>query len=179
MAEGEDSMNKLWALFGTFLKVNLLTTSGPASSGLLYAEAVGRLMSHEEFIEAVGYSSVLPGSDAIQLAMFIGYRVAGIAGALIALLGAILPPTVIMLSLAAALNQLRGEAWIEGFVKGLAPALAALLLMTAYQLVGARSWQGWWPLVLGLGSLAAIAIFKIPAALVLLAAGIVGIIVFQ
>jgi chromate transporter len=172
-------MDKLWALFGTFLKVNLLTTSGPASSGLLYTEAVGKLMSHEEFIEAVGYSSVLPGSDAIQLAMFIGYRVAGIPGALIALLGAILPPTVIMLSLAAVLNQLRGEAWIAGFVKGLAPALAALLLITSYQLIGQGGWQGWVPIVLGVSSLIAIVLLKVPAALVLLVAGVSGIFLFR
>lgn len=172
-------MNKLWSLFGIFLKVNLLTTSGPASSGLLYTEAVGRLMTHEEFVEAVGYSSVLPGSDAVQLAMFIGYRVAGIPGALIALLGAILPPTVIMLSLAALLNQLRGEAWIAGFVKGLAPALAALLLITAYQLIGGNGWQGWVPIILGIASLLAIAVLKVPAALVLLMAGVMGIFFFQ
>jgi chromate transporter len=172
-------MDKLWTLFGTFLKVNLLTTSGPASSGLLYTEAVGKLMSHEEFIEAVGYSSVLPGSDAIQLAMFIGYRVAGIPGALIALLGAILPPTVIMLSLAAVLNQLRGEAWIAGFVKGLAPALAALLLITSYQLIGQGGWQGWVPIILGVSSLIAIALLKVPAALVLLVAGVLGIFLFR
>ncbi|MDF1500109.1 MAG: chromate transporter [Anaerolineales bacterium] len=172
-------MNKLWTLFSIFLKVNLLTTSGPASSGLLYSEAVGNLMSHEEFIEAVGYSSVLPGSDAIQLAMFIGYRVGGIPGALVAFIGAVLPPTVIMLSLAAVLNQLRGEAWIGGFVRGLAPALAALLLITAYQLISQSGAQGWLPVLLGMASLAAIGLFKVPAALVLLAAGLVGIFLFS
>ena len=38
-------MNNWWSLFVTFLKVNLLTTSGTASVGLLYSEAVGKLMS--------------------------------------------------------------------------------------------------------------------------------------
>lgn len=172
-------MDKWLSLFLTFLKVNLLTTSGSASVGLLYAEAVGKLMTHEEFIEAVGYSSVLPGSDALQLAMFVGYRVGGVAGALIACLGAILPPTVIMLAVAAILNQLRGEAWIGGFIKGLAPALAALLLITAYQLFGQGGWQGWIPIALGVASLVFIAVFKAPPALVLLGAGAVGIFIFR
>jgi len=87
----------LWQLFLLFLKVNLLTTSGPASVGLLYKEAVGTLMDEGQFVEAVGFSSVLPGSDALQLAMFVGYSAAGLPGALVALLGSILPPTVIML----------------------------------------------------------------------------------
>ncbi|HUX75350.1 MAG TPA: chromate transporter [Anaerolineae bacterium] len=169
-------MNRWVALFVTFLKVNLLTTSGSASVGLLYSEAVDKLMSHEEFVEAVGYSSVLPGSDALQLAMFVGYRVGGVPGALIACLGAILPPTVIMLSVAAVLTRLRSQAWIGGFVKGLAPALAALLLITAYQLVGGEGWRGWPPLLLGLASLLAMTVFRVPPPIVLIAAGLVGIV---
>jgi chromate transporter len=169
-------MNRWVALFVTFLKVNLLTTSGSASVGLLYSEAVDKLMSHEEFVEAVGYSSVLPGSDALQLAMFVGYRVGGVPGALIACLGAILPPTVIMLSVAAVLTRLRSQAWIGGFVKGLAPALAALLLITAYQLVGGEDWRGWPPLLLGLASLLAMTVFRVPPPIVLIAAGLVGIV---
>jgi len=172
-------MDNLWLLFVTFLKVNLLTTSGSASVGLLYTESVGKLMSREEFVEAVGYSSVLPGSDALQLAMFVGYRVGGVPGALVACLGAILPPTLIMLILAALLTRLRSESWIGSFVKGLAPALAALLCMTAYQVVGEKGWQGWPPIVLGLGSLLALVVFKVPPPLVLLAAGLLGIVLFR
>jgi len=147
--------------------------------GLLYSEAVGKLMSREEFVEAVGYSRVLPGSDAVQLAVFVGYRVGGVPGALIACLGAILPPMVIMFAMAVVLTRLRGEAWIEGFVRGLAPALAALLLITAYNLIGEGGWRGWPPLLLGLASLLAIAAFKVPPAIVLIAAGLVGIILFR
>jgi chromate transporter len=172
-------MDRRWSLFLTFLKVNLLTTSGSASVGLLYSEVVGKLMSREEFVEAVGYSSVLPGSDALQLAMFVGYRVAGVPGALIACLGAILPPTVIMLSVAAVLTRLRGEAWIGGFVKGLAPALAALLLVTAYNVVGIGGWREWPPLFLCVTSLLAVSVLRIPPAIVLLAAGFVGVILFR
>jgi chromate transporter len=172
-------MNKWWSLFLTFLKVNLLTTSGTASVGLLYSEAVGNLMTREEFVEAVGYSSVLPGSDAIQLAMFVGYRVGGVAGAIIACLGAILPPTVIMLSVAAVLTRLRGEAWIDGFVRGLAPALSALLIVTAYQVIGEGGWRQWPPVALGLLSLLALTVFRIPPAIVLIAAGLLGIIFFR
>lgn len=171
--------NKLWALFLTFIKINLLTSSGPASAGLLYSEVVGKLLTHEEFIEAVGYSSVLPGSDALQLAMFVGYRVGGVPGALLACLGAVLPPTVIMLAVAAILTRLRGEAWIGSFVKGLAPALAALLLIAAYHLIAESGTRLWPPLILGALCLLAMAVFKAPPILILLAAGFVGIFWFR
>ena len=50
-------MSQIWQLFLIFLKINLLTTSGPASVGLLYDQAVGKFMTESQFIEAVGLSS--------------------------------------------------------------------------------------------------------------------------
>lgn len=110
------TFTELFKLFWTFIKINLLTTSGPASVGLLYEEAVGTMMTESEFVEAVGFSSVLPGSDALQLAMFVGHAVGGLWGALAALLGSVLPPTVLMLGIISVLQRLRGEAWVGSFV---------------------------------------------------------------
>jgi len=118
-------------LFWLFIKINLLTTSGPASVGLLYKEAVGKFMSESEFVEAVGFSSVLPGSDALQLTMFVGHSVGGLPGALAALLGSILPPTILMLGIITILQSLRGEAWVSNFVRGLTPAVAVLMILVA------------------------------------------------
>ena len=68
----KQSKFSVWfSLLWMFLKVNLLSPSGPASVGLLYKEAVGRVMSEERFVEAVGFSNVLPGSEALKLAMFV------------------------------------------------------------------------------------------------------------
>ena len=64
-------MDQLIQLFWMFLKVNLLSTSGAASTGLLYKETVGlgRFLTETQFVQAVGLSTLLPGSDALQLAM--------------------------------------------------------------------------------------------------------------
>jgi chromate transport protein ChrA len=70
---------KVWfRLLWMFVKINVLSTSGPASVGLLYKESVGELMTEAEFIEAVGFSNVLPGSEALKLAMFVGFAAGGI-----------------------------------------------------------------------------------------------------
>lgn len=170
-------MQKWLQIFWLFLKINLLTTSGPASAGLLYKEAVGHLMTEEEFIEAVGFSSVLPGSDALQLAMFVGYEVGGIPGALVALLGSILPPTVLMLTLVTLLQRIRGEAWVSNFVQGLAPAVAVLMVLVAWKIFGedARNWKA---VLLAVASFIAFQL-KVPPALVLLASGLMGIWLFR
>ena len=96
-------------LLWMFLKVNLLSPSGPASVGLLYKEAVGKIMTEERFVEAVGFSNVLPGSEALKLAMFVGFAAGGVPGVLTALLGAVLPPTVMMLLLAAVLERFQHD----------------------------------------------------------------------
>src|SRR3972149_311601 len=99
-------MDILLQLFWIFIKVNLLSTSGPASVGLLYTETVPHIISDSQFVQAVGLSSVLPGSDALQLAMYIGYAADGIPGGLVALLGSILPPTLIILGITFILHRL-------------------------------------------------------------------------
>lgn len=170
-------MGNLWQLFWMFLKVNLLTTSGPASVGLLYKEAVGKIMDEAQFVEAVGFSSALPGSDALQLAMFVGYASHGLPGALVALLGSILPPTILMISVVTVLRFLSGEAWVSNFVRGLAPAVAVLMVMVAWNVFRGESGQPLriFALLVGAGSLIAF-LLKVPPPLVLLAAGILGII---
>lgn len=167
-------------LLWMFLKVNLLSPSGPASVGLLYKEAVGKIMTEEQFVEAVGFSNVLPGSEALKLAMFVGFAAGGIPGVLTALLGAVLPPTMLMLVLAAVLQRMQGEQWLTDFVSGMSPAVAALIVVVAWELfrVGQNKKIGRRTLLIA--ALSALALwFKIPSPLVLLGAGILGVIFFR
>ena len=173
-------MQTLLTLFWLFLKINLLSTSGIASVGLLHQEAVGRLVTEEQFVQAVSFSSVLPGSDALQLAMYVGYHVGGMSGALAALLGSILPPTALMLGVVLVLHRLRREAWVSRFVEGLSPAVAVLMLYVAFKLLlgGNGGHLNWPTLLLAVPSLAAF-VFDVPPPFVLLAAGFVGIYLFR
>jgi chromate transporter len=167
-------------LFWMFIKINVLTTSGPASVGLLYKESVGELMTEAEFIEAVGFSNVLPGSEALKLAMFVGYAAGGIPGTVAALLGSILPPTIIMLAVAAAIQRVQGEAWMQGFIKGLAPAVAMLIVVVAWQIFRSESTKNIQTRALLIAGLSAIAFwFDVPSPLVLLGAGFLGVILFR
>jgi chromate transporter len=166
-------------LFWTFIKINLLTTSGPASVGLLYEEAVGTMMTESEFVEAVGFSSVLPGSDALQLAMFVGHAVGGLWGALAALLGSVLPPTVLMLGIISVLQRLRGEAWVGSFVQGLAPAVAVLMVLVAWNVFRGEG-GGRLEISIGIAAVSLVAyLLKAPPPVVLVAAGLAGVVLFR
>jgi chromate transporter len=172
----EDADMSLLRLFWLFLKVNLLSTSGPASVGLLYEETVGLLLTEEQFIEAVGFSSTLPGSDALQLAMFVGHAAGGFRGALVALAGSILPPTILMLVVVTILQKLRGEAWVNNFVNGLAPAVAMLMVLVAWRTFGGlQAFENCVIIGIAVASLIAF-LCGIQPAIVLLLAGFTGII---
>jgi chromate transporter len=169
-------MRLLWM----FLKVNILSPSGPASIGLLYKEAVAKqLMTETQFVEAVGFSNVLPGSEALKLAMFVGFAAGGIPGVLTALLGAILPPTVMMLIVAAILQRFQHANWIDGFVAGMSPAVAALIVVVAWELFRATSSKKIDRRAILIAVLSAIAFwFELPSPLVLLGAGLLGVLFY-
>jgi chromate transporter len=166
-------------LLWMFLKVNILSPSGPASVGFLYEESVGKIMTEERFVEAVGFSNVLPGSEALKLAMFVGFAAGGIPGVFTALLGAILPPTVLMLIVSALLQRFQHENWLQGFVAGMSPAVAALIVFVSWELFQVSSRQKIDRRVVLLAILSAVAFwFEIPSPFVLLGAGILGVILF-
>ena len=172
--------SKYKQLFWMFLKVNLLSPSGPASVGLLYKEAVGKLMTEESFVEAVGFSNILPGSEALKLAMFVGYAAGGVRGVFTALLGAVLPPTVMMFVVASILQQVQQESWLDGFVKGMSPAVAALIVMVAWELFRVGQTKSIGKRTLIIAALSAVALwFDVPSPLVLLGAGVLGVILFR
>ena len=172
---------RVWArLLWMFLKVNLLSPSGPASIGLLYKEAVGKVMTETQFVEAVGFSNVLPGSEALKLAMFVGFAAGGILGVFTALLGAILPPTVMMLIVAAVLQRFQHENWINGFVAGMSPAVAALIIVVSWELFRASTRNKIDRRAAVIAVLSAVAFwFEVPSPVVLLGAGILGVILYS
>ena len=63
VGQGKVKAIAIWLkLLWMFMRITLLTSSGPASVGLLYKDAVGTIMTETQFVEAVGFSNVLPGS---------------------------------------------------------------------------------------------------------------------
>lgn len=173
-------MDVFFQIFWLFLKVNLLSTSGSASVALLHSEAVGKIMTEAQFIQAVGLSSVLPGSDALQLAMFIGREAGGFWGATAALIASLLPPTVLMFGVVALVHRLRRERWIAGFVEGLTPAVGALMTFVAWKIIKSSNNGEISFASLGIAGLSLLALwFDLPAPLVLVSAGIMGVIIFR
>jgi chromate transporter len=168
----------LQELFWIFFKTNLFTSSGPASIGLLHKYVVGNIMTEPEFVEAVGFSNFLPGSEALKLAMFIGFAAGGYPGTVAALLGAIVPPTMSMLVVMILVQDFQNQTWMQAFLRGMVPAVAMLISVAAWKMFkGSKSIGMVSILIAGLSLIAYI--LGAPPPLVLLGGGLLGIFLFR
>ena len=89
----------LWQIFWLFTKVAMFSWGGgPGSMGLMQRETVAAgWMQPDEFADGMALGNALPGPIAPQVSAFVGYKLAGTAGAIVAVAGTVLPTTILML----------------------------------------------------------------------------------
>ncbi len=121
------------ALFGGFAKIALGTFGG----GVAMLPAVEReIAAHgwlptSVFADAVAFAQITPGPIS-NCSTFLGYRVAGLAGAAAATLGVFLPPLVITLAIAHRLPAMRQNPIVRGFLRGVSVAVVGAIAAAAY-----------------------------------------------
>lgn len=91
-------------------------------------------MDEEEFMNMIALAQAAPGVIAINSAIFIGYRIGGWRGLMGAILGAVLPSFVIILLIAMLFQNIRDIPAVEATMKGMRPAVLALLSATVIRL---------------------------------------------
>ena len=85
-------------------------------------------LSQTEFTDLIAISEMTPGPIAINSAIFVGTRLAGMGGALVSTLGCVIPSFIIVLLLSWLYRRYSELVVIKGALAGLRPAVAALLL---------------------------------------------------
>ena len=116
-------------LFLTFMKIGLFTIGGGyAMLPLIQREVVDRgWMTKEEFIDIFSVAQSLPGIFAVNISIFVGYRLKKKMGGFICALGTILPSFLIILLIALFFTQVKDNVWVEKAFMGLRPAVVALI----------------------------------------------------
>ena len=118
-------------LFGTFFKVGAFVFGGGfAMIPIIQKEVVEHRhwISEEDFIDMIAVTQSAPGPVAVNSAVFIGYKLAGITGAITALLGTIIPSFAIILLFAVFLSSHYENIYLNKFFTGVRPAIIALIL---------------------------------------------------
>lgn len=131
------------ALFWSFFQIGLFSIGGGyAAMPLIQEQVVGRngWLSLGEFADVVTLSQMTPGPIAINAATFVGIRVGGIGGAVVATLGCIAPSCIIVLILAKLYYKYRSLSLIKGVLAGLRPAVVALIAAAGMSILTLSFW---------------------------------------
>ncbi len=124
-------------LFWEFLKIGLFSVGGGmATLPFLYdlSDSTG-WFTHAQLADMLAVSESTPGPVGINMATYVGYKVGGFGGALLATLGVILPGTVIVLIIASMLDKFRGNKYVDAAFYGLRPASTGLIAAAGVSVV--------------------------------------------
>ncbi|WP_338451613.1 chromate transporter [Niallia oryzisoli] len=108
---------------------------GPSTIPLIEYEAVKKYkwMTEEEFGEVLALANTLPGPIATKMAAYIGYKVNGSLGAIVAILTHILPSIIALIGLLGVLYSFRHSPIVSGMVLGVTPVIGFMLAEMAYR----------------------------------------------
>lgn len=138
-------MEILLKLFWAFFQIGLFSIGGGYAAMPLIQEQVitqNHWMSVSEFTDLITISQMTPGPIAINSASFVGIRIAGIGGAIVATVGCVLPSLVIVLLLAFIYYRYRKLTVIQGILDGLRPAVVGLIASAGLSILILAFWNG-------------------------------------
>lgn len=161
----------LLTIASIFLRIGAVTFGGGyVMVPLIEAEVVHThgWLTHREFVEAFALGQVTPGPVLIT-ATFIGYKVAGTLGALVATVSIFLPSLVLTIVAGSSLRRFRANRQVQAFLRGVTPAVVGLLVAAGWSMgrAGIHTWVG---LLLALACAFVLLRFRVNAFLVILGA---------
>ena len=140
----------LWQLFITFFKIGAFTFgSGYAMIPIIEAEVVDKKgwFDKDEFMNQFVLAQSAPGPFALNTAVFVGYKMKGVAGAVASVLGVVLPSFTILLLIAMYLSGFRTNPYVAAALQGMRPAVVALI---AVPFVNFLQRMKWWQVAISI-----------------------------
>ena len=130
-------------LFFSFLQVGMFSFGGGyAAMPLIQGQVVTahKWLSMSEFTDLITISQMTPGPIAVNSATFVGIKIAGIPGALVATFGCILPSCIIVTVIAKLYLKYRNMAMLQGVLNSLRPAVVAMIASAGISILITAFW---------------------------------------
>ena len=168
-------------IFLEFCKIGIIAFGGGnAIFPILHAEVVESLhwIAEQDFLYMVSIAETTPGPIGMNLATFIGHRLAGFPGGLIATIGYCFLPFIVMLFVAIAIVKLKENKIYQRFLSAVMVVVLVLLMRAAY-LMASGGFHDFRPYVLSLAAFIAFMKFKkLNPIYLLIICGLIGMICF-
>ncbi len=166
----------VWEAFVYLLKLGFISVGGPAGQiSMMHQELEEkrRWNSERRFLQALNYAMVLPGPEAQQLAIYIGWLMHRTWGGIIAGTLFVLPSLFILSALTYVYLAYGDLRLVQGLFAGIKPAVVAIVVFAAWR-IGSRALKN--PLLWGFAAASFVAIFAlhVPFPIIVLTAGVLG-----
>ena len=148
--------NIYWESFKTFFKIGIFTLGGGyAMIPLIEEEVVNKhkWVDKDEMLDLIAVAQSCPGVFAINIAIFIGYKLRKVRGAIATALGTVLPSFLIILAIAIFFKQFEDNKVVATIFRGIRPAVVALIAVPTFRLAqrAKLNWYTFWiPIVVAL-----------------------------
>ncbi|UOQ84097.1 chromate transporter [Gracilibacillus salinarum] len=177
---------ELITIFWTFLLIGFVSFGGGyAMLPLIETEVTSHhWMSTQELTDVIAVAGMSPGPIATNSAIFVGYHVANIPGALMAALGMVIPSFLIILLLSAFFYRIHHHKFVKSAFYGLRPiitgliAYAALKFALSNQLISSVSWQSLSLCCIFVLALLSLIKWQIHPVVVIVMSGVAGVVLF-
>ncbi len=169
-------LRHLTKIFLIFFKIGAFTIGGGmAMLPVIHKEIVdkNKWMSDEEMLDVFAVSQSMPGVIAINASIYVGFRLAGLPGALAATFGSVLPSFISILLVLTVLSFVQGNAYVERAFAGIRAAAAALILRAAIKL-GRQSMKKWLDYAIAAAAFVMIVFFDVSVIYAILMGAAVG-----
>lgn len=134
-------------IFAAFFRSGILSFGGgPSGIPLIEAEVVKKYqwMTIEEFGDVVAIANALPGPINTKLSGYIGWKVRGLPGLLIALAATVLPTVVLLIILLGFLAAFQNQRWVRGMTQVVLPVVGVMMAQLTWRFMSsAKKGLGW------------------------------------
>lgn len=173
-------MIKFFQLFLSFFKVGAFSFGGGYAMLPLLEEEVIKThtwMSRAEFIDIFAISEMTPGPIAVNAATFVGYKVAGFLGAMVATLAVILPSFIVISLIYTFISKFKNSPYVDWIFKGIRPVVLGLIAAAGVT-VAKTSFMDIKSIIIGAGIFYLVSFKKLNPILGIVGAGILGILLY-
>lgn len=171
-------MHKYRTLFLSALQLSTFTFGGGfVIIPLMRKKFVEKLhwIDEQEMMDYTAIAQSSPGAIAVNAAILVGYRVAGVAGALITVLGTVLPPLVILSVISFFYAAFRDNQIVSMAMAGMAAGVAAVICDVVVTMgAGVLRLRRVLPVLVMLGAFAATCFFDVSVVVIILVCGVIG-----
>lgn len=172
--------SKLWKLFLSAFQLSACTFGGGfVMIPLMRKKYVDDLhwIDEKEMMDLTAIAQSSPGAIAVNASILVGYHAAGITGALIAMLGTILPPLFIISAISFFYTAFRHNTivnmLITGMLAGVAAVICDVVITMGKEIIMQKRWL---PVIVLLASFAAVRFYGVNIILIILICGVIGVI---